>query len=627
MRKLIQLVEKAYNKKVDGSGLAAFRIAYSIVLFCEVFQLRYFRQLVFDPIPFIERSEIDLGIALDLWLVIIFFLGIGLFTRTSAVVNYILSIVFIAAIHTFEYHMFYAYMGVNFLLLFLPVSTVFSVDRVIKRVKYTRARYTHTPSTQVSVIYYYIPIFVGIALVYMDSVFFKIDSKTWMGGIGMWAPAVLPHFNRFGESFLLNTKFLALSLGYITLVFEAVFIFLFWFKPFRIPFLIIGLGLHIGILIFFPIPWFALGVSAIYLLLVPICFWKKLNSFFKSKRQNITFIYDGDCPLCNRTKVLLSCLDIFNKLNFITAQSAKSQYKELEQISDEELITDIHSIDSKNKIRKGVDTYAAVFIRMLYLAPIGVLIKTPGIYHIAKKLYGSIANNRERTPCTDESCVVFSPEVTDENKKIIGKITLANIRVGLLTLLFGGIVFLQLCVSYNSGIVGRKISASKFAQTSVGNFMSFFTDKVATRSQTFLGITKHAVFMDYHFKNYNHIIAIVYINNKKEIWLPIIDHNGQPDYYIYGSNWVKWTFRVNGATIGPKRLYGGIKRFTAFWAAKNNISLEDATFKLMVKKTETPKKWEENFLTKQMKNPWIEADTVRWIKGEFIFNEKNIEAL
>lgn len=624
MKWFIRLIEKVYNNKVDSIGLSVFRLAYSAVLFCEIVQLLYFKHLVFDRIPFIKVNEIDLGLALNLWLLFILFMAIGLFTRIATIVNYLFSLVFIATINSFEYHMFYAYMGINFILMFLPVSTSFSVDRIIERAKYSSAQYTHNPPTTVSVIYYYIPLFLGVGLVYFDSVIFKLGSPAWLSGLGMWKPAVLPHFNHYGESFVLNNKFLAVALGYMTFVFEAIFIFLFWYKPFRIPFLIIGLGLHLGILLFFPIPWFALGVSAIYLLLVPICFWKKLGNFFKSKKQNITFIYDGDCPLCNRTRVILNSLDIFNKIRFVTAQKAKSQFEELLKISNEELITDIHSIDSKGNIRKGVDTYVSVLIKMIYTAPIGLFLKLPGIYQLAKKTYSVIANNRERTPCTDENCVISYPSLLDENKKIVGTLTLKKIRIICLSFFFISVILMQLLVTHRSGIFGAFLTKHGFDQTSAA---ASITEKLNERFRNFFGICKHPVFMDDHIKGYNHIIAVVYYNNNKEVWLPIIDNNGQPEYYIYGFGWVKWTFRVNSPTITPGILYNGIKRFTAFWAAKNNVDLNDASFKIMVKKIDVPVEWEENFLTKQMEKPWMEADTVHWMNNEFVFTMKDIESM
>ena len=95
-----------------------------------------------------------------------------------------------------------------------------------------------------------------------------------MNGLGMWKPASMPQSVFINISPLLNLKYFMLTLGYLTFLFETIFIFTFWRKSWRVFLLTIGICLHIGILICFPIPFFALGVSTIYLLMVPVKIWK-----------------------------------------------------------------------------------------------------------------------------------------------------------------------------------------------------------------------------------------------------------------------------------------------------------------------------------------------------------------
>ena len=125
MKKIFNFLKKAYSTKIDASGLAIFRILFGLTLFLEVVQIFYFRHLIYDKIPYIQPSEIDLGIPLIVWLIVIFFLIIGFFTRWITIINYLFSLVFIATIHSYEYHMFYVYMGVNFLLIFSSIFPTF----------------------------------------------------------------------------------------------------------------------------------------------------------------------------------------------------------------------------------------------------------------------------------------------------------------------------------------------------------------------------------------------------------------------------------------------------------------------------------------------------------------------
>ncbi len=71
----------------------------------------------------------------------------------------------------------------------------------------------------------------------------------------------------------------------------------------------------------------------------------------------------------------------------------------------------------------------------------------------------------------------------------------------------------------------------------------------------------------------------------------------------------------------------GVRDFTAFWAYKNNINLDDAKFLIKVKKIDTPNGWEKDFLNKQIAKPWIDGGFVEWKNKEFISNIKDIESL
>ena len=67
MRKINNFLSNAYNKQIDGTGLAVFRIFYCIVLLCEIIQMYYFRHLIFDKIPFVEIAEIDFAFRRNAW--------------------------------------------------------------------------------------------------------------------------------------------------------------------------------------------------------------------------------------------------------------------------------------------------------------------------------------------------------------------------------------------------------------------------------------------------------------------------------------------------------------------------------------------------------------------------------
>lgn len=626
-----QIITRLYEKKINASGLAIFRLFFSLVMLCEVVQIFYFRHLIYDKIPYVELSEIDYTIPLLLWLITIVLIAIGLFTRFACIINYIFCLVFIATINSYEYHMFYVYMGVSFLFLFTSIEKVFSLDRLRLILKHSNTRITYKPSRKTSVLNYYAYVLCGIAFVYFDSIFYKTASYNWLNGLGMWLPSSLPQITHLdSESFLLNNKWLSLFLGYVTFAFEGVFLFTFYKKKWRLPLFIIGVCLHLGIVIEFPLPWFGLGVSALYVLMVPVSFWKKIRKIAIFKTARLIFYYDEECPLCNRTKIILNYLDFFNAIEFKGVQTYGFSNLLFKNINEDELLDNIYSISDKGTIYSGIDTYKVAFKKIPLLLPIGILLCIPGIYHIGKLIYEKIAKNRYVERCTEENCgfkPANFPSITDDIK-LSKTIRVKDLRISLITFGFVFILFFQINITLNSLLINNFKENIGFTGTTFSNTLNKVSMPLHKITKTFLGITTHAVFMDSHFNEYNHIIAIEAIfDDGKNIWLPIIDKEGNPDKYSYSFNWVKWTFRVNNPRINQDKLEKGIRDFTAFWAHKNNVDINTIKFLIKVKKVEIPTQWEESFLSKQIDNPWLNGGYVEWERDKFYSFVKDIEKI
>jgi len=603
-----------YNKQIDGKGLAIFRIVFSIVFLGEVIQLAYFQHLIFDKIPYLIPGEIEMWPVFLFWIISILFLIFGLFTRVAAIINYVLTVVVLGTISSFEYHMFYSYIIVNFLFIFIPVSRTLSLDRLLLKLKYSNTGFHYKPPQTVSAISYYIPVLLGVGFIYFDSVFFKLSSPLWLRGLGLWLPGSLPEAVIFNNSFLLNLKYLIIALGYLTLIFETIFLFVFWRKKWRMPVLILGIGLHLGILMFFPIPFFALGVVAIYILMIPVSLW---DIFFKQRealQKQTKFYYDSNSLSGNRTAIILGHFGVNRYIEFIPFQKNDNNDPALKNSSNNYL-TEVYSIDRKNKVYTGWDSFIRMLNVIWYLKPVSWILRCPGIYHIARGLYNYTAIN-----CTKE--------LYKENNSEPTNFTLRQLKVKTLfwSLIFFSIV--QLIVTYTSPLsklLRQKMGVSELKVVKISESIS---NNVTDFSGVFWGISHHGVFVDSHFAGYNHDIAVVYVSPAgSEKWLPIISKKGTPGSYLFGPVWAKWTFRVDGPLVNQDKLTNGIRDFTAFWAHKNGISLKGAVFKIRVKKNQEPKYWEYNFLNRQLQNPWLDAGQVTWKDNLYYPDLKIIEKM
>lgn len=629
MSSIKRFLKKSFDKTIDGTGLAIFRIAYSSVLLCEIAQMFYFKELIFDKVPFIDKAEIYFGLPIGIWFLSVLLLVFGLFTRFASIINYIMSLILIGTITSYEYHVFYAYMGLNFLLMFLPVSRCLSLDRLLLKLKYSNTTFQYNPPKKVRQLYYFLPLFVAIGLVYFDSIFIKLTADSWLNGLGVWMPGSFPMMAQLNLSFLLNFEYLMYFLGYLTLALEFGFIFLFFRKKMRVPIFILGVLLHIGILIVFPIPWFALTFISIYLLMVPVSFWKKYL-VRKNKNHTFNFYYDTECPLCIRTKIIISHLDWFDLIGFKTVQFDADDHSKLRDIDKEILLDDIHSVDKNNKVYRGVDTYLQVFKRIFYLFPLYLLISLPGIYHLAKKVYGYVAENRDTERCSEENCGYNPPTIINSNEiKILQNYTVNSLKFDIIKTIIYAFTIFQFLIVLNSPLLNNVIHKIGLKDSFVEKTIQTVSYSVATITKPLFGLTAHSVFIDkIHYQGYNHIIAVIYVSEDgTEEWLPLIDKNGQPSYYNYGTNWRKMSFSTNNPNIDSTKLYTGIRDFSAFWAHKNDIDLNSATFLLKVKKIEGTDKWEKDYLNSLIDRPWIDGGSVRWENKKFYSEIKDIESL
>jgi hypothetical protein len=630
MKRIYRKLKLAYDKKVDATGLAVFRIAYSLVLLCDVIQLFYFRHLIFDKVPYLRTSEIDFTIPLLSWMVVILLITFGLFTKTATILNYLFSLIFIATIDTYEYHMFYVYVGVNFLLMFTSISRVISLDKLRLKLKHSNTKITYNPSRTTSVLNYFVILLVGIGLVYFDSIFYKFVSPMWLNGLGVWLPSSLGQMANVDTSVILNQKWLVIILSYLTLGLETVFIFTFFRKTWRIPIFFLGIGLHLGIVVQFPIPLFGLGFISIYLLMMPLKWWSWFNATFKFKKSRLTFYYDEECPLCNRTKIILSHFDILEAIQFKGFQTYAKESNHLKFIAADDLLGNIHSVTYKWEVLCGVKTYRYAFLQLPLLFPFGILLFFPGVYHFCNYIYGIVARNGYVDRCTEENCG-FTPAAFPKNTddiKLTNVLTYKDFKIAGVSLGVILLFVLQLnVITHSTAILKGQDWVGLNKQSISYRMFNKVSYKIFYLSKTFLGISSHAVFIDSHFVGYNHTIAVVYTNGEKKEWLPITDPDGSLGSWQIGPIWAKWGFRGNSALINQFKLNQTIRDFTAFWAYKNKVSLENARFEILVKRNEDITEWESDVLINQLSQPWINAGFVQWENKKFESKVMDIETL
>lgn len=190
-------------------------------------------------------------------------LTIGLFTRASALVVW-LTLYALSSHNPFITNGGDGLLRISaFFLIFANAGSAFAVDRHIRRGLSLPdpARNLYRPWVQRL-------LQLQIACVYWQAFWGKIEGPHWIDGSAIYYVTHLPELQRVYMPLLFDNLWMSKLLTWGTLVFEAVFWSLVWFKPLRYPILLAGIVLHVGMDLALNIPVFEWIMIASYILFV-----------------------------------------------------------------------------------------------------------------------------------------------------------------------------------------------------------------------------------------------------------------------------------------------------------------------------------------------------------------------
>ncbi len=611
-------ISQLYHKKAPATGVGLFRLFFGLVTLQEVIFLSYFNHLIFDPIPYMDVEFPMIPFFLCLWGLIACFVTVGYRSQQSIIANYILWLVFVNFTpmqRDFDGGFDLFMIGTNLFLIFMPIEKSFAIDNLRKKLHSPFKHYSQYPQQQVSILAYTIPVSICLGFLYFDSAIHKLFAEHWRNGLGAWLPSTMPYYiSPLDMCWLLNQESLQKTIGYTIMVFQFTFIFLHHIRQLRPIFLVFGAGLHLGITVTLNIYPFGISMLIFYFLIVPFSWYRKIGLCVRAKSPTLTVFYDQHCPLCCRTILTINHFDIFNRIDFKSAQAYASKFSALNTLNESELLTDLYALDKSNKLYSGVNTYVQILIQMRYLAFIGYILKLPPIYSLASRYYRKIADSRTRVSC-DVNCTPVeitpsSPSLYDqifESKSTIlsRRYTHRISKIILILFLF------QLNSTAHYGIFYRlnlntKPSVLTATLADISNTLILF-------SNSFFGITPHALYLHDHFEGYNHLIAITYLDKKgKEKWLPFVTPEGRLQAPNWGRVHSMWANIAVTPNIDNKRLSKFIMKTTAFWGIKSGLDLETTIFNIKLKKISSPTTWVFDQLALNLSGTWTTIGSASW---------------
>lgn len=267
-RRLHVLLHASLNAPFSTIPLGIFRIAYGLILLGVVFQLYAHKELIYDDVPFLKPAQLNIKLPLFFWLLNTLFLILGWLTRWVSVANFVFSLCLVYPLREFSYAFDTVMLSINAWMMIAPIGKRFSVDST-----WRQAYQTHVPS-----FYSYLLLTTAVVWVYVDAGVQKLLSPLWREGIAFWRYASNPAISRLNSQWFLDNRWLCYAINYGVMVFQLSFPLLLFIKPLRWYLIFLGLSMHVGILIFFPIPLFSLTEIFLYLFLVPSSFWQKFDA-------------------------------------------------------------------------------------------------------------------------------------------------------------------------------------------------------------------------------------------------------------------------------------------------------------------------------------------------------------
>jgi len=138
---------------------------------------------------------------------------------------------------------------------------------------------------------------------------------------------------------------------------------------------------------------------------------KAVGRRLAARRGSIDVLYDGHCPLCQRTKRVLSSFDLFQRLRWVdfrTLDLEDYNHRHGFQFSVEQLESEM-GVVSGGRVALGFAGYRVLALALPALWPIAPWLFVPGVAQLGTALYGLIARNRFRLVHCDTTCPVEPP--------------------------------------------------------------------------------------------------------------------------------------------------------------------------------------------------------------------------
>jgi predicted DCC family thiol-disulfide oxidoreductase YuxK len=341
--------------------------------------------------------------------------AIGLFTRVVIPLGAFCHLLLLGTLvdYSFFWHQNLVLLYVMAVLSFTPCGDGWSLDRLWKIYHGTAS----PESERASVVYGWsrYACWLIIALPYLQAGLSKLRD----GGLSWWSAANM-RANLYGDalnprefnwSFALSLApapdFVFAFLGIFAVLAELAFVMVLFSRIARRVLPVLAIMMHMGIL--------ALQrILFLDLILIQLVFFdftairKRIGQWLARRRGRIQVLYDGFCPICQRSARLLASLDIFQRLEWVDFRFLDlNEYNRTQALNlkADDLEKQMYVISSARAYR-GFYGYRVIALAIPAFWLLAPWLFVPGISSLGARIYRYIARHRMNLLNCDSHCSV-----------------------------------------------------------------------------------------------------------------------------------------------------------------------------------------------------------------------------
>jgi predicted DCC family thiol-disulfide oxidoreductase YuxK len=236
----------------------------------------------------------------------------------------------------------------------------------------------------------------------------KLQGPSWWNGTAIWKTMTTGEFVVLDFTALAAWPWLINLATHASLALEVLYPVLIWVKIVR-PLVLAGVvALHVGIAVMSPgLTEFALAMIAANLAFVSGPWLRQRVT--GSRQPWLRVLYDGACPRCRASMALVTAADPDHVVEPVdlTAVEVSRVHPGLVR---EDCLRSMHVVSGSGQVAAGFEAMRAVAGRLPMFWPLAAVGFLPGVAWLGRRVYNRLAATRPRdVSCTDDICGIHFP--------------------------------------------------------------------------------------------------------------------------------------------------------------------------------------------------------------------------